>query len=64
MADAPGVHQLDEDLGALRMHRVGDLLPAGRLLGRENARDARIAQPFGNGDVPSVTIRPAEARCA
>jgi hypothetical protein len=47
MPNAPSVHELDEHLGAAGMNRVGNLLPAGDLLGGKNAGDARVAQGIG-----------------
>ena len=45
MADASGVHELNEDLGAAGVHCCGHLLPALDLGRREDAGNARIAEP-------------------
>lgn len=47
MADASGMHELSKDFPALRMHRVGDGLPALHLCVGEQAGDARIPQAVG-----------------
>ena len=49
MPNAAGVHQLQDHLGALRVNRSGDLLPAGDLCLGKNPGDARVTQSVGRG---------------
>lgn len=63
MADAPGVHELNEDPAALLMDGLGDRAPARHLGFREDARNVQVAR-WGEGEVPSVMMRPAPARWA
>jgi hypothetical protein len=46
VSNTPGVHQLHEDLAALRVNGVGDGLPATHLVVIEQARDPRVAKPI------------------
>ena len=48
MGDAADVPQLHGDLAAGFMHRVGDLLPGGDLLGRVDPRRVQITLALGN----------------
>ena len=64
MRDAPDMPELQKNPPARRMHRVGDELPAGDLLGAVDARRARIAEPLRRYLRASATISPAPARCA
>ncbi len=61
MRHAFGVYELDDDLPALGMHGIGDGPPATDMLRREQPRNAGIADPLGDGEAASVTIRQAEA---
>jgi hypothetical protein len=47
--DPAGVHELEEDLRSAGVRSRGHGPPAGQLLGREHARDSRIAEPVRRG---------------
>ena len=47
--DSAGVHQLHEHPGAERPHGIGHQLPAGDLLGRKQAGNARVAETVWRG---------------
>ncbi|MDT5323227.1 MAG: hypothetical protein QOF25_379 [Mycobacterium sp.] len=74
LGDAIRVHRRDTDrvlgaevsrgLGFRVGDRVGHLLPGGYLLSGVQAWGVGVPWPITEGWVPSVTIRPALARCA
>nr|BFE86263.1 hypothetical protein GCM10020093_088640 [Planobispora longispora] len=64
VADPAGVHDLGEDPAARRVDGVGHLAPARHLLVGVQAGRVHVSLAAGLGWIPSVTIRPAEARWA
>ena len=56
------VHQLHKDLATLVMNRLCDLLPCRDVRRVIEAEMRGYPRPFGDGEVPSVMMRPADAR--
>lgn len=49
MGDAANMHELQEDLPSLVVHRISDLFPTLYLLGREGPRNSGVSQAIGGG---------------